>query len=141
MGFHFHHLCSIYFGLGIRHKKEENKNIYATFAVFILGLVFDTRRKKIKTFMQPLSFSTLPIASSDRGTFWESSFLLSLSLFSILMSPIHSIVGESQKEEVDVPLFELATIANATNYFSQANVLGEGGFGHVYKVNKHIHAH
>ena len=91
--------------------------------------------------MQPLSFSTLPIASSDRGTFWESSFLLSLSLFSILMSPIHSIVGESQKEEVDVPLFELATIANATNYFSQANVLGEGGFGHVYKVNKHIHAH
>jgi hypothetical protein len=95
--------------------------------------------------MQPLSFSTLQIASSDRGTFWESSFLLSLSLSlslsSILMSPIHSIVGESQKEEVDVPLFELATIANATNYFSQANVLGEGGFGHVYKVNKHIHAH
>jgi hypothetical protein len=83
MGFHFHHLCSIYFGLGIRHKKEENKNIYATFAVFILGLVFDTRRKKIKTFMQPLSFSTLPIASSDRGTFWESSFLLSLSLLNL----------------------------------------------------------
>ncbi|KAG6790515.1 hypothetical protein POTOM_006671 [Populus tomentosa] len=49
------------------------------------------------------------------------------------MSPIRSIVGESQKEEVDVPLFELATIANATNNFSQANVLGEGGFGHVYK--------
>ncbi|KAG6793902.1 hypothetical protein POTOM_003128 [Populus tomentosa] len=40
------------------------------------------------------------------------------------MSPIHSIV---------VPLFELATIANATNNFSQANVLGDGGFGHVYK--------
>lgn len=34
----------------------------------------------------------------------------------------------------DLPLFDLTTIAAATNNFSDANKLGEGGFGSVYKV-------
>ncbi|KAI9403352.1 hypothetical protein POPTR_001G414677v4 [Populus trichocarpa] len=61
----------------------------------------------------------------------QSRTLMGQDIF--MRVPTSELVGESQKEEVDVPLFELATIANATNYFSQANVLGEGGFGHVYK--------
>ncbi|KAL5802680.1 hypothetical protein ACOSQ4_030985 [Xanthoceras sorbifolium] len=36
-------------------------------------------------------------------------------------------------EDLELPLFELATIANATNNFSFKNKLGEGGFGPVYK--------
>lgn len=31
--------------------------------------------------------------------------------------------------------FALATVAAATNNFSDSNILGKGGFGHVYKVN------
>lgn len=34
----------------------------------------------------------------------------------------------------DLPLFELSTIVAATDNFSIANKLGEGGFGPVYKV-------
>ena len=41
----------------------------------------------------------------------------------------------SQREELELPLFELATIVNATDNFSEENKLGAGGFGPVYKVN------
>ncbi|KAJ0101680.1 hypothetical protein Patl1_04495 [Pistacia atlantica] len=41
---------------------------------------------------------------------------------------------EKRKGEIEVPLFDLATIAAATNNFSKANLIGEGGFGPVYKA-------
>ncbi|XVF04055.1 hypothetical protein REPUB_Repub05bG0048000 [Reevesia pubescens] len=37
------------------------------------------------------------------------------------------------KEKMELPLFDFATIANATDNFSSNNKLGQGGFGHVYK--------
>lgn len=37
-------------------------------------------------------------------------------------------------DDLDVQLFDLATIGKATNNFSTENIIGEGGFGHVYKV-------
>ena len=42
---------------------------------------------------------------------------------------------EGDKEDVELPLFELKTIIQATDNFSRDNKLGEGGFGPVYKVN------
>ncbi|KAL6313969.1 hypothetical protein AAG906_011699 [Vitis piasezkii] len=36
-------------------------------------------------------------------------------------------------EDLELPLFDLDTILNATNEFSRNNKLGEGGFGPVYK--------
>ncbi|CAL5402885.1 unnamed protein product [Camellia sinensis] len=41
--------------------------------------------------------------------------------------------SESQKEDFQLPLFDFATIVNATDNFSINNKLGEGGFGPVYK--------
>ncbi|XP_057451775.1 uncharacterized protein LOC130743546 [Lotus japonicus] len=38
-----------------------------------------------------------------------------------------------EDESIDIPIFELSTIAKATNNFSTSNKLGEGGFGPVYK--------
>ncbi|XP_077254017.1 G-type lectin S-receptor-like serine/threonine-protein kinase At4g27290 isoform X2 [Tasmannia lanceolata] len=40
---------------------------------------------------------------------------------------------ESRKEEVELPFYDLATVANATDNFSKENKLGEGGFGPVYR--------
>ncbi|KAI5555758.1 hypothetical protein BDE02_19G105500 [Populus trichocarpa] len=41
---------------------------------------------------------------------------------------------EEDKKGIDVPLFDLDSILAATDYFSEANKLGRGGFGPVYKV-------
>lgn len=40
--------------------------------------------------------------------------------------------GTSRTEELE--LYDLDTVKAATNYFSNQNKLGEGGFGLVYKV-------
>ena len=44
--------------------------------------------------------------------------------------------GESKNaDDLELPLFDLHTMAVATNNFSDANKLGQGGFGRVYKVH------
>ncbi|KAF8414029.1 hypothetical protein HHK36_002028 [Tetracentron sinense] len=40
---------------------------------------------------------------------------------------------ETGEDELDLPLFDLETVVNATNNFSFAKKIGEGGFGIVYK--------
>ena len=45
--------------------------------------------------------------------------------------------GETKDDNIELPLFDLATIKMATNKFSPANLIGEGGFGPVYKVQSH----
>lgn len=39
-----------------------------------------------------------------------------------------------KKNEVKLPLFNFVSVSAATNNFSDANKLGEGGFGPVYKA-------
>ncbi|KAL3627609.1 hypothetical protein CASFOL_028972 [Castilleja foliolosa] len=41
--------------------------------------------------------------------------------------------SENVTEELDLPLFDFATLIIATDNFSDANKLGQGGFGSVYK--------
>lgn len=38
--------------------------------------------------------------------------------------------------DIDLPIFDLVTITTATENFSSTNMIGEGGFGIVYKVRK-----
>ncbi|KAL0406862.1 UNVERIFIED_CONTAM: G-type lectin S-receptor-like serine/threonine-protein kinase [Sesamum latifolium] len=40
-----------------------------------------------------------------------------------------------KNEDIELPLFKLSMIAAATNNFSSGNMIGEGGFGPVYKGN------
>ncbi|KAF8024011.1 hypothetical protein BT93_F1268 [Corymbia citriodora subsp. variegata] len=42
---------------------------------------------------------------------------------------------EITKEDIDLPLYDLATIESATSNFSDDNMIGVGGFGPVYKGN------
>lgn len=42
----------------------------------------------------------------------------------------------ARPRELDLPLFNLTAIIAATDHFSTDNLLGEGGFGPVYKVNQ-----
>lgn len=41
---------------------------------------------------------------------------------------------DESRTSSDLPVFDLLTIAKATDHFSFTNKLGEGGFGAVYKV-------
>ncbi|ESW31225.1 hypothetical protein PHAVU_002G220200 [Phaseolus vulgaris] len=41
--------------------------------------------------------------------------------------------GESNMDDLELPLFDFNTITMATNNFSEENKLGQGGFGSVYK--------
>ncbi|KAL9297890.1 hypothetical protein ACSQ67_023786 [Phaseolus vulgaris] len=41
-----------------------------------------------------------------------------------------------QEDSMELPLFDFATLVNATNNFSTDNKLGQGGFGPVYKTWK-----
>ncbi|KAF8023943.1 hypothetical protein BT93_F1216 [Corymbia citriodora subsp. variegata] len=45
----------------------------------------------------------------------------------------------SGKDDIDLPLYDFATIAAATDNFSRRNIIGEGGFGPVYKVT-YVHS-
>ncbi|KAH7833811.1 hypothetical protein Vadar_009908 [Vaccinium darrowii] len=42
-------------------------------------------------------------------------------------------IKDSEQENVELPIFDMVTIAGATNNFSGTNKIGEGGFGSVYK--------
>lgn len=46
----------------------------------------------------------------------------------------HDSENNSNKEDLELPLFSFATLLKATNNFSLNNKLGDGGFGPVYKV-------
>jgi len=55
----------------------------------------------------------------------------SLLTFTTTSTPFDASLNE---RDAELPLFDLGTMAAATNSFSTDNKLGQGGFGHVYKV-------
>ncbi|KAL7249452.1 hypothetical protein ACSBR1_011613 [Camellia fascicularis] len=59
--------------------------------------------------------------------------MASSELGNLMHNSKHCYTYKSQKEDLELPLFDLAVIANSTNNFSINNKLGEGGFGPVYK--------
>ncbi|KAA8523803.1 hypothetical protein F0562_010226 [Nyssa sinensis] len=48
--------------------------------------------------------------------------------------PASELRQETDKDEIELPFFDMVTIATATKNFSCTNMIGEGGFGPVYKV-------
>ncbi|KAI3680606.1 hypothetical protein L6452_35379 [Arctium lappa] len=97
--------------------------IVGTCAVLILLILVYLRRRKT----QWLNRSKI----DKRGPLERSQdFLMNEG---IIMSSKKDYSGETTTDELELPLFEFTTLVTATNNFSDANKLGQGGFGCVYK--------
>ncbi|CAI9275602.1 unnamed protein product [Lactuca saligna] len=69
--------------------------------------------------------------SRDNGENFEREFQESGRNVRYLVDP--GILSAEDRKGIDVPFIEFKTILSATDYFSLANKLGQGGFGPVYK--------
>ncbi|KAK4576450.1 hypothetical protein RGQ29_027131 [Quercus rubra] len=87
------------------------------FAMLILGLLFYYVRRKLRKKGEDLLQLDVGMTQTT-----ENSELSEVS------KP-----GDGKKKEVKMPLFSFKSVAAATDNFSDANKLGEGGFGPVYK--------
>lgn len=68
------------------------------------------------------------VASSAAGV-----IILGLELRFIVWKKKVKIGSDTEKEDLELPLYDLATVTSATNNFSYTNMIGKGGFGPVYK--------
>ncbi|KAJ4850628.1 hypothetical protein Tsubulata_020093 [Turnera subulata] len=108
-------------------NKKRLKNILAVTSPTILGvatilcLVLYTRSKKRRG---KAKSNTLMILFSKLIEIPESNYV---------KTSAHFAGKENEAEDEEMHLFNLDTIATATNSFSDANKIGEGGFGSVYK--------
>ncbi|KAA8523809.1 hypothetical protein F0562_010232 [Nyssa sinensis] len=97
--------------------QDSRQDIYIRLAASELKSIHDSNKKKRLVITVAVSVIS-------------GMLILGLLLWFIIWKK-----GSQRKgEEWELPLFDLATIATATNNFSTANVLGVGGFGPVYKV-------
>ncbi|CAL5390600.1 unnamed protein product [Camellia sinensis] len=104
--------CLLWFGelIDMREYSEDGPDIYLRMASSELGtsLIVYPRKRKRKN--SQLRREGNLMHNSEQG---------------------HT--DKSQTEDLELPLFDLAVIANSTNNFSINNKLGEGGFKPVYK--------
>ncbi|KAJ9136267.1 hypothetical protein P3X46_033359 [Hevea brasiliensis] len=90
-------------------------------AVLLLGLgcCFIYKRKKL-----------LSVCKEERAIQERSQDLL---LNEVVISSKRDYSAEKDKDELELPSFDFVTISTATHNFSDEKMLGQGGFGRVYK--------
>jgi hypothetical protein len=101
-----------------------------------LGLAF-----KFQALLQLSSFKFAPASilfvTNNRSTAVLGIAMLMLGMLFCIRRRNHRTHNNSEevsKEDMELPIFDLSTIAHATDNFSSRNKLGEGGFGPVFKV-------
>ncbi|KAL3522129.1 hypothetical protein ACH5RR_014963 [Cinchona calisaya] len=116
--------------VGSRNDKTKRITMIAGISVGILVMLTITSlcfaRNRMKTQNVQRNTTTL----DNKGLRERSQDLLLKA--SVIPSKI-DYSGESTTEELELPLFDFSTVALATDNFSAANKLGQGGFGSVYK--------
>ncbi|RVW68936.1 G-type lectin S-receptor-like serine/threonine-protein kinase [Vitis vinifera] len=118
--------CLMWFGdlIDIRELTSEKpaEDIYIRIHTSERGLNTIQKKKKLVIILVISSFSgILTLGLAIWFQFWKKRRM--------------GTDQESKKENLELPLFDLPTIATATNNFSNTNKIGAGGFGSVYKGN------
>ncbi|XP_010060473.2 G-type lectin S-receptor-like serine/threonine-protein kinase At4g27290 isoform X4 [Eucalyptus grandis] len=123
--------CLMWFGdlIDIREFEQDNyvQNLYIKLSASELD--------SIKSPVNKTKLLTVTVASVISGLL-VAAIALSIVWKSRTKRREFVLVGlQSQKEDIDLPLYDFSTIAVATGHFSQTNMIGAGGFGSVYKGN------
>ncbi|KAL8510416.1 hypothetical protein ACS0TY_017292 [Phlomoides rotata] len=120
--------CVVWFGelIDARHLPgaDSKQNIYIRVPVSELvdypSPDFEKEKKR------PISIIIISIASGVIVSGFINGCLF------MIRSPKKQ-ANKKNNDDIDIPLLEFATIMAATNNFSRENIIGEGGFGPVYK--------
>ncbi|KAK6120650.1 hypothetical protein DH2020_045600 [Rehmannia glutinosa] len=104
---------------------DMNQNIYIRLPVSELESPSDPKNKKKN---RPAKVVLISVASGIL-----ISVVLCVGVFVLARRKRQA--AERKSEDLELPSFSFATIAAATNNFSEENIIGEGGFGPVYKGN------
>ncbi|XP_056167264.1 G-type lectin S-receptor-like serine/threonine-protein kinase At4g27290 [Syzygium oleosum] len=130
--------CLLWFGdlIDIREYDEGGQDLYVRMFDLDPG---HSSQKKEKLILGSIAVTLLLFLGLSLMVYVQKKKHLQVRRFnSVFSGGISDFLRGSENvecsgEDPELPLFEFATIADATNNFSTDNKLGEGGFGPVYR--------
>ncbi|KAA8523796.1 hypothetical protein F0562_010219 [Nyssa sinensis] len=131
--------CLLWFGdlIDIRESNQNGQDIYIRMAsseiALQLGKVGSDRKKQKRYIAASVILTVMLLLGLGLTLYLLKKNKLKRQA-KLEHGPERSDSTECKKEDLELPLFDYATIADATDNFSVSNKLGEGGFGPVYKV-------
>ncbi|XWS09904.1 hypothetical protein CRYUN_Cryun39dG0029700 [Craigia yunnanensis] len=119
----------------IQQFTENGQEIYIRMAASELDQIESTKSKEKErmriAFISVLSAAVFILGLSLFLYLWRKRYHEKPGLVTFVSQSSFNV--KNQKEDLELPSFDLATIILATNNFSMKNKLGEGGFGSIYK--------
>lgn len=135
--------CLLWFGelLDIREYTENGQDIYVRMASSEVGKARFNRKKRLRVMVIAVVLTGMPLLglgfvlhtwrkrNTSRKRRTNRRGILRIMRF----KSKGNCQNEGKTEDLELPLYDIDVIVNATGNFSAQNKLGEGGFGPVYK--------
>ncbi|KAI8006154.1 G-type lectin S-receptor-like serine/threonine-protein kinase [Camellia lanceoleosa] len=127
--------CLIWFGdlIDIREYAENGQDLYVRMAASELEkLNSSSAKRRVRIITIPISL--VGVLLLILFLFFQVRNKRKLKRVGMTrFNPERNYSDENDRKDIELPLFDFATISKATDDFSISNKIGEGGFGPVYK--------
>ncbi|CAL5402910.1 unnamed protein product [Camellia sinensis] len=127
--------CLIWFGdlIDIREYAENGQDLYVRMAASELEkLNSSSAKRRVRIITNPISL--VGVVLLILFLFFQARNKRKLKRVGMTrFNPERNYNDENDRKDIELPLFDFATISKATDDFSISNKIGEGGFGPVYK--------